>query len=91
MRKKQKPSKKVYWRANNNIGAAELRVIGKDGKQLGVLKLSDARALAHKAGIDLVEIAPNAKPPVAKIVDFGKFKYQEEKKRKKQEKESFDN
>ena len=68
------------WRINQNIYANELRVIGEDGKQLGVLSKSEALAKAEEAGLDLVEIAPTAKPPVAKIIDFAKFRYQEEKK-----------
>ncbi|MDO8452844.1 MAG: translation initiation factor IF-3 [bacterium] len=67
------------WRINQNIYATSLRVIGQDGKQLGVLSKSEALAKADELGLDLVEIAPSAKPPVAKIIDFAKFKYQEEK------------
>jgi len=65
-----------------------LRVIGEDGKQLGVMSRSDALAKAREIGVDLIEIAPLAKPPVAKIIEFGKFKYQEEKRRKKEKKSS---
>ena len=68
------------WRINQQIRAPEVRVIGFDGKQIGILKLSAALQKAEDVGLDLVEIAPNAKPPVAKIVDLGKFKYQQEKK-----------
>jgi len=76
------------WRLNENIPAAELRVLDFEGKQIGVLKKEEALALAKEAGVDLIEIAPNAKPPVAKIIDFGKFKYQEEKKLKEMQKKS---
>jgi translation initiation factor IF-3 len=71
---------------NESIRAPEVRVIGSDGKQLGVLKIREAIDKARKEGLSLVEIAPNATPPVAKIVDFGKFRYQEEKKARKDQK-----
>ena len=74
----------LSWRTDNQIRAPEVRVIGQDGKQLGVLKLAEAQSLAKKAGLSLVEIAPKATPPVAKIVDYSKFRYQEEKKLKDQ-------
>lgn len=73
----------LYWNTDFRIPARELRVIGSDGKQLGVLTKEAAIEAAKKEGLTLVEIAPNAKPPVAKIVDFGKFRYQEEKKLRK--------
>ena len=79
---------KFNLRINNEIRSPELRVIGEDGKQLGVMKREEAVAKAHEIGVDLIEIAPQAKPPVAKIIEFGKFKYQEEKKRKKEKKSS---
>jgi translation initiation factor IF-3 len=63
-----------------------LRVIGSDGKLIGVLTKSEAINKAKEAGLTLVEIAPNATPPVAKIVDFGKFRYAEEKKARAQAK-----
>src|SRR6185503_242698 len=59
-----------------------LRVIGVDGKQLGVLSLGDAVNMARAAGVDLVEIAPNATPPVCRLVDFGKYRYEQAKKEK---------
>ncbi|OGM21463.1 translation initiation factor IF-3 [Candidatus Woesebacteria bacterium RIFCSPHIGHO2_01_FULL_38_9] len=77
---------KFNWRINQQIRATEVRVIGADGKQLGVLKLNEALTEAQKNGLDLVEIAPNAKPPVAKIVELGKFRYEQEKKLQKQKK-----
>ena len=77
---------KLYWRANENIHAPKVRVIDEKGKQVGVLELSKAKELAKKANLDLVEIAPRATPPVVKIIEFGKFKYQEEKKLRKQRK-----
>ncbi len=63
-----------------------MRVIDTKGKQVGVMTVVKALDLAKKANLDLVEIAPKAKPPVVKIIDFGKFKYQEEKKLRKQKK-----
>ncbi len=75
---------KLYWRTDEGIKAPSVRVIGNDGKQLGVMSVAKAIDEARKLGLTLVEIAPTAKPPVAKIVDFGKFRYQEEKKLKKQ-------
>jgi len=65
-----------------------VRVIDEKGKQVGVLTKLKALELAKKAGLDLVEIAPRARPPVVKIIDFGKFKYREEKKLRKQKKGS---
>lgn len=72
--------KKPFWRINQNIQARELRVIDAEGKQLGIFSADEARKVAETAGLDLVEIAPNAKPPVAKVIDFAKFRYHEEKK-----------
>jgi translation initiation factor IF-3 len=63
-----------------------VRVIDKDGEQLGVLPLIEAMSRAEQAGLDLVEIAPNAEPPVCKIVDYGKFRYQLTKKEKESKK-----
>lgn len=63
-----------------------MRVIGENGKQIGILTKEKALEKAVKANLDLVEVAPKAKPPVVKIIDFGKFKYQEEKKLKKEKK-----
>lgn len=79
---------KKYWRTNEQIRAPKVRVIGSGGKQIGVIDTSKALALAKKEGLDLVEIAPFAKPPVTRIVDIGKFKYEEEKKQKAQKKKT---
>lgn len=67
-------------RINNEIRAQELRVIGADGGNLGVISLSDALSKAKAVSLDLIEISPNATPPVAKIMDYGKFQYLEQKK-----------
>ncbi|QHN42455.1 translation initiation factor IF-3 [Candidatus Mycosynbacter amalyticus] len=75
-------------RVNEQIRAKELRVIGADGEQLGVVSLAEARRLADEAGLDLVEISPNADPPVAKIVDWGKYQYQKMKELQKNRKKA---
>jgi translation initiation factor IF-3 len=69
-------------RINNEIRAQELRVIGAEGENLGVLQLSEALAAALRVGLDLIEISPSAVPPVAKIADYGKFEYERSKKEK---------
>ncbi|MGL4603363.1 MAG: translation initiation factor IF-3 [Iodobacter sp.] len=68
-------------RINGEITARELRLQGVDGEQLGIVSLSEALALAEEANVDLVEIAPTAQPPVCRIMDYGKFKYQDSKKK----------
>jgi translation initiation factor IF-3 len=69
-------------RINNQIRAAELRVVGADGANLGVISAEEAIRHAQDAGLDLIEISPNAKPPVAKIMDYGKFQYEQKKKQR---------
>ena len=69
-------------RINNEIRALELRVIGAQGENLGVLSLDAALTAAKTAGLDLIEISPSAVPPVAKIIDYGKFEYERSKKEK---------
>jgi len=69
-------------RINNEIRVEEVRLIDEDGKNVGVLKTADALAMAKEKELDLIEISPKAKPPIAKIMDFGKFLYQENKKQK---------
>ncbi|PMP68936.1 MAG: translation initiation factor IF-3 [Thermodesulfobacterium geofontis] len=81
----QKDLKKKY-RVNEQIRAREVRLIGPDGKQIGIVSLSEALRYADDYGLDLVEIAPNANPPVCKIMDFGEFLYQEAKKAKEAKK-----
>lgn len=70
----------LFWRTDFQIRAPSLRVIDSEGKLIGVIGRDEAIARAKEAGLTLVEIAPTATPPVAKIVDFGKFRYAEEKK-----------
>lgn len=71
---------KSFWRINENIRAGTLRVIGSDGKQVGVISREEALRQAEEAGLDLVEIASKANPPVAKVTNFTKFRYQQDKK-----------
>ncbi len=73
---------KTTTRANHQIKAPELRVIGPEGESLGVLSLAEALAKAAQYGSDLIEISPTATPPVAKIMDYGKFQYEANKKQK---------
>ena len=74
---------------NEQIRDREVRLIGEDGEQVGVMSAKEAMKLAREAGLDLVKIAPNAKPPVCKIVDYGKYRYElarKEKEAKKKQK-----
>lgn len=73
-------------RINQRINAKELRVIGPKGENLGVLTLSEALKKADEYKLDLIEISPNATPPVAKIADFGRYQYEENKKAKQAKK-----
>jgi len=70
-------------RINNQIRAKELRVIDNENQNLGVLSIKEALELAQNKGLDLIEISPNANPPVAKIMDFGKYQYEASKRLKK--------
>ena len=71
---------------NGQIRDREVRVIGKDGEQLGVMSSRDAQKLADEAELDLIKIAPKAKPPVCKIMDYGKFRYEQQKREKEAKK-----
>lgn len=71
---------------NEQIKDKEVRVIGLDGEQVGIMSAKEALALAEEAGVDLVKIAPTAKPPVCRIVDYGKFKYEQTRKEKEAKK-----
>lgn len=73
-------------RINEEITATDVRLIGKDGDQLGIVSLSDAQALADQSTLDLVEISPNAEPPVCKVMDYGKFLFEKSKAQKEQKK-----
>jgi len=82
------PAPKDGPRTNEEIRVREVHLIDKDGSNRGNVTISEALAIAQEAGLDLVEISPNATPPVCKLLDFGKYKFQEQKKqaeaRKKQ-------
>lgn len=75
-----------FVRVNGKIRAREVRVIGVDGRQLGVMSLPEALNQARANAVDLVEIAPNAAPPVCRLVDFGKYRYEQAKKEKESRK-----
>lgn len=68
------------YRVNRQIRAREVRVIDAEGNQIGILNIDDARKVAQDAGLDLVEVSPEARPPVCRVMDFGKFKYAQRKK-----------
>jgi len=82
------PTRESGPRINDRIRGGEIRLIGADGENIGVVTPARGLALAEEAGLDLVEISPNAVPPVCKIMDFGRFKYEQQKReaeaRKKQ-------
>ncbi len=79
---------KLKHRINQDISASQVRLIGADGEQVGVVSLDEAQSMADQANLDLVEISPQAEPPVCKVMDYGKFRFEEQKKqqaaRKKQ-------
>ena len=70
------------YRRNRQIRIPEVRLIDEKGEQVGIVSIEDARRRAEDAGLDLVEVSPQARPPVCKILDFGKFKYAQRKKEK---------
>lgn len=80
----KKQTSQINYRINHQIRAPELRVVSSDGKLIGVIPTHQAIQKALEEGLTLIEVAPNAVPPVAKIVDLGKFKYVEEKKARKE-------
>ncbi|MDO8483075.1 MAG: translation initiation factor IF-3 [bacterium] len=82
LRKEYKVAYEQKARINHQIRAAELRVVGETGENFGVMKMQDALLKAESQGLDLIEISPNAVPPIAKIMDFGKYQYAENKKQK---------
>ena len=85
---RRKQENKRRYRTNEFIFSNTLRVIDSSGKQIGILSKLEALSKARMLGLDLVEIAPNANPPVVKIIDFKKFLYQEEKKKKEEKKKA---
>ncbi len=77
-----------YYRKNERIRSREVDLIDETGQKLGVLDIDEALRLAKEKELDLVEVGPNVKPPVVKILDYGKFLYEKEKKQKKEKKSS---
>jgi translation initiation factor IF-3 len=71
---------RITTRVNEQIRISPLRVIGPEGEQLGIIPVDQAMIKAREAGLDLVEVAPNERPPVCRIMDFGKYKYEKKKK-----------
>tara|TARA_Y100001936_G_scaffold209557_1_gene215754 strand:+ start:1471 stop:2016 length:546 start_codon:yes stop_codon:yes gene_type:complete len=82
----QRRNKSFGPRYNNRINSSEVQVIDSDGQNLGVLNLQQAISKAKNEGLDLIEIAPNVRPPVCKIMDIGKYKYDQQKKASKAKK-----
>ena len=76
------PSDKPRTRANERIRVPQVRVIDAEGQQIGIMDTRDALALAREKGLDLVEVSPTSRPPVCRVMDFGKFKYEEAKKQR---------
>ncbi|MGI5880916.1 MAG: translation initiation factor IF-3 [Syntrophomonadaceae bacterium] len=70
------------WRVNEDIRAKEVRLVAEDGEQLGIVSIREALEIALQKGVDLVEVAPSAKPPVCRLMDFGKFKFEQSKREK---------
>lgn len=85
---KRTPDTRKFYRTNDRIFAHTLRVIDAEGKQIGVITKAEALNKAVEMGMDLVEVAPQAVPPVAKIIDFNKFLYQEAKKKQEEKKKA---
>ncbi len=85
---KRKQEQRKFYRVNERIFAQSLRVLDNEGKQIGLLSKDEALDHAIALGLDLVEIAPQAKPPVAKIIDYKKFLYQEEKKKREEKRKT---
>jgi translation initiation factor IF-3 len=82
----QRRTKTRSPRANNRINSLEVQVISSEGQNLGIISTKEAIFLAEQEGLDLIEISPNAKPPVCKIIDMGKYKYDLQKKANKAKK-----
>lgn len=80
-----KPEKKNDYRVNSEIRASQVRLVDENGNQVGVVSLTEALNKASNVGLDLVEVAATANPPVCKILDFGKFRYEENKKQKERD------
>lgn len=85
---KKQQERRVFYRTNERIIANSLRVLDGEGKQIGLLSRQEALEKARELELDLVEIAPNAKPPVAKIIDYNKFLYQQAKKKQEEKRKT---
>lgn len=81
-RRFQKPTGPPELRVNDRIRVSEVRLIDEKGEQRGIVPLEEARTIATQAGLDLVEVAPTASPPVCRVMDYGKYKYLQKKKQK---------
>jgi translation initiation factor IF-3 len=84
--KKNTRNTRVFYRKNEQIRSQTIRLVGEDGKQIGVVSLSEGLEKARESQLDLVEIAPLAKPPVVRIIDYSKFLYQLKKKKQEEKK-----
>lgn len=82
----KKFTQNVFYRKNYQIRASEVRVLNDKGEQIGIMSLKEALLKSEEEGVDLVEVAPQAKPPVVKIIDFSKFLYQLKKKKQDEKK-----
>ena len=78
----RRPPERDTTRINDRIRVPEVRLVGEDGKQIGVIKTSDALAYAQERDLDLVEVAPDARPPVCRVLDYSKYKYEQAQKQK---------
>ena len=87
-RRRRKPSTdtRSKYRINHQIRVPEVRLIGPDDNHIGVVALSEALTIAHESGLDLVEVSPTADPPVARVMDYGKFLYQQQKRERESRK-----
>ena len=85
-RRPNKPTRSNKVNINQRIRAREVRVIDPDGEQIGIIPIKEALAAAVEAGLDLVEVSPNANPPVCKIMDYGRYRYEQTKKKQEAKK-----
>ncbi|MEJ2728968.1 MAG: translation initiation factor IF-3 [Deltaproteobacteria bacterium] len=85
-RRPHRPNRSNQVNINKKIRAKEVRVINPGGEQIGIIPIKEALAAADEAGLDLVEVSPNAKPPVCKIMDYGRYRYEQTKKKQEAKK-----
>ena len=78
----RRPPERDLTRINDRIRVPEVRLVGEDGKQIGVVKTPDALSYAQERDLDLVEVAPEARPPVCRVLDYSKYKYEQAQKLK---------